>query len=175
MGIEPTQVQREEKEVVGRLVVRYETGRLTSDEFFEELGDLFQHRYTREHLLKAWNAIIKEENYSIVPIVEAIQASHKSAVLSNTSPTHIRKALETTTILQKFPKRYLSFEIGAVKPDRAIFDFVIRDLSDEPATIALIDDVAENVRAAEECGMVGILFTDLPNLRRDLRKFGILA
>jgi len=175
LGIDPIHVQQQDKAAVGRLVVRYETGRLTSAEFFKELGDFFQNRFSREQLGKAWNAIIKEENSAIVPIVDRVQARYVTAVLSNTSPTHIQKALDTTAILNKFSKRYLSFQIGAVKPDPEIFNYVLRDLSTDPSAIVLIDDIPENVKAASQCGMVGILFTDVSGLEKDLHKLGILT
>jgi glucose-1-phosphatase len=175
LGIDPGLVRREEKAVVGRLVLRYETGRLSSDKFFKELGNFFQNRFGKAQLEEAWNAIIREENSAIRPIVDAIQVRYDTAVLSNTSPTHFQKAIETTTILNKFSKRYLSFQIGAVKPSPEIFRHVVQDLSADPSAIALIDDVAENVEAAGKYGMVGILYTDVPSLVKDLHKLGHLA
>ena len=175
LGIDPKLVQKEEKAAVGRLVVRYETGRLTSDEFFQELGDFFDNRFSQEHLMEAWNSIIRDENSAIVPIVEAIQVRYDTAVLSNTSPTHIQKAMETTTILRRFPRQFLSFQLGAVKPARELYDRVIRELSVEPAGIVLIDHIAENVDAASRCGMVGILYTGVPTLEEDLHNLGLLT
>ena len=174
LGIVPAEVRPEDRRGVGRLVVGYETGRLTSDEFFERLGLFFESRFNREQLVGAWNAIIREENSAIVPTVESVQDRYLTAVLSNTSPTHIQKALETSTILKRFSKRYLSFQIGFVKPSPEIFSYVIRDLSVEPSAVVLIDDIAENVEAAARCGMVGILFTDVPKLQHDLLNLGIL-
>jgi HAD superfamily hydrolase (TIGR01509 family) len=175
LGIDPEHARLDKKTAVGRLAIRYETGRLTSDEFFETLGELFHGRYTREQLVAAWNAIIREENSAIVPIVDAVQARYSTAVLSNTSPTHFQKAYDTTTIIKKFSNRYLSFQIGAVKPDPEVYNYVLRDLSTEPSTIVLIDDVAENVEAAGRCGMVGILFEDVAKLEKDLRGRRILV
>jgi putative hydrolase of the HAD superfamily len=110
-----------------------------------------------------------------LPIVDAVQARCRTAVLSNTNPIHFQKSSDGTTILKKFSKRYLSFQIGAVKPDPEIYRYVVRDLSVEPSTIVLIDDVAENVKAAGQCGMVGILFENVSKLEKDLRLRRILV
>lgn len=175
LGIDPASARLDEKTAVGRLAVRYETGRLTSDEFFKALGELFHQRYNQAQLVAAWNSIIREENSAIVPIVNAVQARYGTAVLSNTSPTHFKKSYDTTTILKKFSKQYLSYQIGAVKPDPEVYAYVIRDLSAEPSTIVLIDDVAENVKAAAQCGMTAILFESVSELEKDLRQCGILV
>jgi 2-haloacid dehalogenase len=44
-----------------------------------------------------------------------------------------------------------------------------------PETTVFVDDVAENVAAAEALGMVGRVFRDGGALRRDLHRLGLLA
>jgi cytidyltransferase-like protein len=78
-------------------------------------------------------------------------------LLSNTSPIHIQKLQEFAAhgypIRECFEKLYLSYEIGLSKPDKAIFDYVLKDAGLKPEETLLIDDGPENCRVAAELGI----------------------
>ena len=65
----------------------------------------------------------------------------------------------------------LSWEVGASKPQRRIFEVLIETLALPPSEILLIDDVEANIRAARELGLRGHVFTNAQTLRRDLEPF----
>lgn len=174
LGFERSDANPVVKTTIERLAIRYETGNVTTEQFFNSLDKILQHKYRREDLLEAWNAIIGEENSAILPIVDSVQLRYKTAILSNTSPTHFQKALDTSPMLRKITKRYLSYEIGAMKPNLTVYKHVIQDLKADPSTILFIDDISENIIAAQQCGMGGILFTDPIRLKRDLESINIL-
>ena len=174
LGFERNHASPSVKSSIERLAIQYETGKITTEQFFNSLDEILHHKFRREELMNAWNAIIGKENSAITSIVEAVQLRYRTAILSNTSPTHFQKALETSPMLQKFSKRYLSYEIGAMKPDLSAYRRVIENLKVVPSTILFIDDVSENIIAARRCGMVGILFTDPQRLRRELESRSIL-
>lgn len=159
---------------IQQLAIQYETGKITTEQFFNSLNEILLHKFRREELLNAWNAIIGKEISAIAPIVDVVQLRYSTAILSNTSPTHFQKALDTSPTLRKFLKRYLSYEIGAMKPDLSVYRHVIENLGVDPSTILFIDDVSENIIAAQQCGMVGILFTDPLRLRRELESQSFL-
>ena len=50
-------------------------------------------------------------------------------------------------------KYYFSDEIGAVKPDRKIFEHVIHDLGAPPERISFFDDTSVNVQAGRDAGL----------------------
>jgi putative hydrolase of the HAD superfamily len=62
----------------------------------------------------------------------------------------------------------LSWQVGAAKPQRRIFEALIETLRLNPQEILLIDDVEANIAAARDIGLQGILFTDVASLRSDL-------
>ncbi len=174
LGFERSHASPSVKSSIERLAIQYETGKITTEQFFNSLDEILHHKFRREELLSAWNAIIGEENSAIAPIVDAVQLRYRTAILSNTSPTHFQKALDTSPILRKFSKHYLSYEIGAMKPELAVYRHVIENLNVDPSTILFIDDISENIIAAQRCGMVGILFTDPLRLRGELESRSIL-
>lgn len=174
LGFERSHASPSVKSSIERLAIQYETGKITTDQFFNSLDEILHHKFRREELLHAWNAIIGEENSAIVPIVEAVQLRCRTAILSNTSPMHFQKALDASPILRKFSKRYLSYEIGAMKPDLAVYRYIVEDLNVDPSTILFIDDISENIIAAQQCGIAGVLFTGPFRLRRELESRSIM-
>ncbi len=174
LGFDRSHASPSVKSSIERLAIQYETGKITTEQFFNSLDEILHHKFRREELLNAWNAIIGEENSAITPIVDEVQLRYRTAILSNTSPTHFQKALDTSPMLRKFSTRYLSYKIGAMKPDLAIYRHVVENLNVDPSTILFIDDISENIIAARQCGMVVILFKDPLQLRGELESGSIL-
>ncbi|GKZ56574.1 hypothetical protein AnigIFM49718_001841 [Aspergillus niger] len=63
---------------------------------------------------------------------------------------------------------YISGELGMRKPELDFYQYVLRDIDLAAEQVVLIDDKCRNVRAAEACGMHGVVFHDYDALRRDL-------
>jgi HAD superfamily hydrolase (TIGR01509 family) len=66
----------------------------------------------------------------------------------------------------------VSWEHGTVKPDPAIYLHALEGLGLEPEAV-FVDDRRDNVDAADEVGLHGVLFTGVAALREELaRRFG---
>jgi putative hydrolase of the HAD superfamily len=174
LGIDRNRDHHVDEKAIELTAKEYETGQIVTEEFFGKMDKIFKGNYTREELANAWNAIVQEENSTIIPIVEVLQSKYQTAILSNTNLLHFQKSIGTAPSIKKFTKSYLSYQIGASKPDPAIYQFVISDLSVAPSSVLLIDDIAENIAAALKCGMTGIVFKDVSALSSELRLRKIL-
>lgn len=64
---------------------------------------------------------------------------------------------------------------GVAKPDQAIFEILLSRYDLEPQETVFVDDMARNVAAARELGMVALHFSGAGQLRRDLRDLGVLV
>ena len=107
------------------------------------------------------------------PFSESSREDIESPRLSNANelhtPLHRRRF---SAVIETF---YFSDEIGAVKPDRAIFDHVIRDLDVTPDRIAFFDDTPVNVEAAQNAGINAFAVDGLDELKNLLHHLGLLA
>jgi 2-haloacid dehalogenase len=74
----------------------------------------------------------------------------------------------TQPIFDRFRDIIVSGTEKLMKPDPAIFALAIERFGIDPAGALFVDDVAENVAAAEEAGIAGHLFKDATALERDL-------
>jgi len=86
-------------------------------------------------------------------LVREVETRCPTACLSNTNTLHWSQVLEPDGVGRLFPTRFLSFEIGLVKPDRAAYGHVLEVLSLPPASVLFIDDNRLNVEGARACGM----------------------
>lgn len=81
-----------------------------------------------------------------------------AAVISNTNELHVRWLDEHVAALKQFDLVMMSNEVHLVKPDPAIFLLALELLDLPPAQTLFIDDMAENVDAAKELGMAGLVY-----------------
>ena len=95
--------------------------------------------------------------------------------LSNWSAETYPIARPLFPFLEWFAGVVISGAEGVRKPDPRIFRVLLDRYDLEAATTAFVDDVAENVAAAGEIGMAGILYRDGHSLRADLRRLGLLG
>lgn len=75
-----------------------------------------------------------------------------TALLSNTNALHWEHQPDAAAVRELCDHNYVSFRIGLLKPDRAIFDHVAADLDVPPAAILFLDDSQPNVDGARAAG-----------------------
>ena len=161
------------------LVDQFDSGVHDENGFFEKARSLISlnDKVTREQFLSAWNDIF-EYNREIEGLVDALPVHLDKFLLSNTNPLHYRRAILETPVVQKhFTNRnhhILSFEVGALKPDPAIYRELLRRAQHRPKDIVFIDDVPENIATWEKQGGIGILYNakehDIGHLYSELKK-----
>ena len=95
------------------------------------------------------------------------------AVLSNTVSAH---ALYLTQqgLYDDFDELVLSFQVNIRKPDPEIFTLALEKLGVAAEEAFFVDDLQENVDAANKLSIHGILFTSAEELRKDIAKLDIV-
>jgi len=68
----------------------------------------------------------------------------------------------------------VSAEVGLMKPDPKIFELLCSTFRVTPEEAVFVDDVPDNVAAAQSVGFHGITFTTADNVRRQLTELGLL-
>ncbi len=120
-----------------------------------ELEDLIRRFYE--------NAVISvtPKDYSRTWITDLRNAGLKVYVLSNFGEYAQKRAVELGAInfMDLLDGYIYSYMIHEVKPDRAIFDALVKKYDLDPGECLFIDDVEDNVRGARAAGMQGLVFT----------------
>lgn len=157
------------------LECRYESGKLSSDEFYEHFCRATGARPDKAALLHAAGAIF-ELNVPIVPLVAQLQsAGHRTGVLSNTCECHWNYCTSGRYALLPgaFEQIILSYEVGAMKPEPAIYQSAIKAAGVAPKEIFFIDDRQENVDGALAAGIDAVLFASVRQCAAELKSRGL--
>jgi epoxide hydrolase-like predicted phosphatase len=100
----------------------------------------------------------------------ARQEGIKTALLSNSWGNEYPRSGWS----EMFDEIVISGEVGMRKPEPEIFHHTLKLLDVKPGQAVFVDDLAINIRAAADIGMVGILHHDYEATRHDLEAlFGL--
>ncbi len=152
---------------------RYESGAMTTDEFWKELMRHVGSGFSIAAVEKAFCDVLPEPMPGMDAVVRATSAKTSTALVSNTSPVHFQHCLRTVPSLQHLQRFYVSYHMRVLKPDPAFYRAVIEGEQCDPAAMVFIDDLPENVEGARRAGMEGIVFKDAEQLKQSLEGLGL--
>ncbi len=155
------------------LMVGFNTGKVGAQEFYEGLTERFGLGLGFEEFKDLWCGVFSPIA-GMEELVRKLNGAYRLGLLSDTDPLHWAYLHSTYPVLSLFEKPTLSFEVGAVKPNPAIFLAAAANV-DTPAERCLyIDDLPVNVAGAEAVGMEGIVFDTAVSLAEELTERGLL-
>ena len=105
-------------------------------------------------------------------LLEQIPDRFRLACLSNSNELHT--PLHRRSMHGLLDRYYFSDEIGCVKPEKEIFEYVISDLNVPPDRIAFFDDTQINVEGARRAGMNAFETDGIDSLEAQLQLLGVL-
>ena len=145
----------------------YETGRINTEEYINRLHNYFnlENRLTHDSLREIWKKPFTINNHSI-EILKKVKEQTPTFLLSNTNPLHIEAIEEKyPDLLKIFDGLIFSFTAGASKPDQHIYHFALQKAKVEPDQALFIDDLAENIAAAQSIGIRAHQFTSPQSMK----------
>lgn len=151
----------------------YENGAIATADFLKELNGKLNTTLTLEEFTALWNATFRENEEMASLLVSLRRDSGVPLyLLSNTNENHYGHLQGRFNVERHFDEVILSFKVGCSKPDRRIYEEVLRRSGLKPEECLFIDDLERNVRAAAEVGMNAIRFVGVADLKERLRQFG---
>ncbi len=107
-------------------------------------------------------------------LVQQVRRTVTTGCLSNTNTLHWEEHFAQWPIFDAFDFRFLSFELGVVKPDRESFDRVADLLAVAPGRVLFLDDNLVNVEGAAAAGFVARHARGIDEARETLVAAGII-
>jgi FMN phosphatase YigB (HAD superfamily) len=161
--------------------VRYETGHIDSDGYFDYFCRATGSRPDRQALERAFCDIFAPIDETWKLVERLVASGHNLAILSNTNSQQWNWCTDGRFPIlagagragAAFGMAVLSFEVNSMKPDRAIYDAAVERAGASPREVFFVDDRAENVVGAQAAGLDAVQFTDADQLVVDLRQRGI--
>ena len=154
-------------------VNRYEEGLSSSEEFFLELRKRYGLTIEFEEFSEIWNNIFWEDPEVNEIILHLKAKGYPIFLLSNTNELHFSYVLDRFPIVHILDEWILSFEVGAKKPDRRIYDAIFEKADVDRAKVFYIDDIDAYVSAARSYGIPGLVYRNPEDLWAELKKNGI--
>ncbi|MEE4312138.1 MAG: HAD family phosphatase [candidate division KSB1 bacterium] len=159
----------------GQVHQEFMKGNLTGEQFHSIICQKYNHTVGIDKFINIWNTILIRQSEAVAGIVQELQSQCALALLSNIDPWHYRYCTENYPVLDLFEDKFLSYEMHLVKPEQEIYLRVVDKLKVQAEECLFIDDLEENISAAKQAGLHAIQFRDVVQLRKDLRKSGLLS
>lgn len=154
------------------LTRKYETGLITSDNFFNEIVKLCNLSISKKEFIKAYTNIFSPV-HTTIELIKKLKKQYKIALISNTSEWDFFNIIRPCEIYNLFDAVSLSFKLKAMKPEKKIFLDILNKLNYDPKKCVYIDDIVKYVNVAKRIGMHGIHYTTYRDLIISLNRLGI--
>lgn len=144
----------------------YESGRITTSDYVATLNVNFGCSIADELVLRATSSIFAP-NESMLEVVDQLRGSDtRLGVLSNTCECHWRwlQAQPWSVPQDRFDSVVLSYEVGAMKPDRRIYLAAEKLAKCSGQDIFFVDDLEANITAAKTLGWNAVVFEGAEDL-----------
>ncbi|MCL1942186.1 MAG: HAD family phosphatase [Candidatus Azobacteroides sp.] len=137
---------------------RLEIGAISPGQFRNEIRSKIGKPLSDQQIDKAWMKFLLDVPAEKLDLLLQLRKKYRVFMLSNTNAIHIDGIIEPVfcrnghTFDDYFEKAYFSYEIGWAKPDKEIFEYLLKDAGITAGETLFVDDAEANVAAAEAMG-----------------------
>ena len=186
LGIDSPENRRIYQKRVIEIVKTYERGEDSTEKFLDNLDRLFNvsesgavhqsgiRRHSRDDFRRAMLSIIGRPVPGMEELVRSLAPKVPLGLLSNTNPLHFDACMENLRVLRFIPSHFLSYRLRSLKPEASIFEQTIDLLQLDPHDVLYIDDIPENIEAADRAGLRGHLFVGHEKLAARLSELALV-
>lgn len=154
---------------------RFERGHVTEDEFQKALEESIQRPLKKPEFLAAWNSALVGTVDGIPDLLKNLRSKVGLFALTNSNETHMRAVMKDYPWMDQFHEVFTSFELKARKPEKEIFERMVKKIGIPAENMLFIDDRMENVLGARASGLAAEVSVESPNdLKAALRRYGLM-
>ncbi len=156
------------------IVRAFERGDIDPTEFGAGLVAELDLPITPEELVDRFQGFVRGLFPGAASLVESLRGRVITGVLSNTNALHWDHQSDGPVIRTLFDRNYLSFQLGLLKPDRSLFDFVLADLGLPGDRVLFLDDNQINVDGGTAAGLRAELVRGPDEAAAALVEYGLI-
>jgi len=153
---------------------RYESGEISSREFFQEMDNLIGLRVSEDEFRSAFVAIFTPIDPTIL-LIRGLSRSFRLGLLSNTNEWHYEHHIRTVDVFPLFDAVTLSYQVKTMKPAEAIYRDMLEKIGVPPQECVFVDDLEENVAGARRMNLHAIHYTGHERLISSLAELGVVV
>jgi len=155
------------------LLVQYESGEITRQQFYEQVSAAIGFRGSVEEFGGFFADIFAEIPEMLALQAELRQRGAKSYIFSNTNDLAIEHVRRNFPFFAHFDGYIFSYEVGAMKPRPEIYAAMETLCGRRGADLVYLDDRAENIAAGAARGWRAILHETPAQTRAALHALGV--
>jgi len=154
-------------------ILNFKKGLITENEFWDYVRQELNITLTNEEISKALS-----DSYTIdqdvAEVVRKIKSlGYKTCICSNNFETRIRELNKKFNFLKDFDTHIFSYKVGATKPDRKIFEELVKQSGVNPDEIIFSDDSPEKLQGARDLGINVFVYENFPQFLGVLKTYNI--
>ncbi len=157
----------------GEPMMKFKRGETKEEVFWKETIDYWGISKTIEELM---GLLVSgyEIDQSVSEVAKKVRENgYKTCICSNNFVTRIKKLEEKFGFLKDFDVPVFSYEVGITKPDKGIFEELIRRSGVLAEEIVYSDDGEDKLKGALELGINAFLYEDFEQFKKELTKLGV--
>jgi glucose-1-phosphatase len=152
-----------------------ERGAIRFADFFDLIADRAGYRGTFRDFHSLWSNFFDGPIPGMEDLLERIRQKYRVAFLSNSNEVHAEVIPRQFAALFSNDDRFIfSHRFKAAKPDPEIFHRSLELMGAQPQNVVFVDDLIENVLAAQTIGIRSYQYVDTPALTKELEAEGLL-
>jgi putative hydrolase of the HAD superfamily len=109
----------------------------------------------------------------MIDLIKKLKNKMKIYGLTNTNEIH-SQANKDRKLFSYFDNVFLSHKIGMKKPDKKLYNYVLRKINLSPQEVLFIDDKIENIESAREMNIHAIKYENYEKLLVEIKKLDLL-
>lgn len=134
-----------------QLMHDYEYGNISTDEFLHTLQEYCFAGTTIDQIREAWLSMLDELPQERLDFIASLRAKgYKTILLSNSNELHWDPIWKQYNLGSYFDQVFASQKLHMAKPNREIFEHVVRESGIDAAHTIYVDDLEKNRKAGEQ-------------------------
>ncbi len=170
------EVFKKEKKDIEEIFKKYNKdwtiGKLSVETLAKRLIKEFDIKQSTTQILKNWKKVYQNKtlpNKQLLIKIDNLRKNYDLYLLTNTVDLHHRVNSKRDIFIH-FNKVFASHIIGIKKPEQDFYIHVLRELKLKPEECVFVDDIKENIDAARDLGIDGIIFQNNNQLFKEFKK-----
>ncbi len=106
-------------------------------------------------------------------LLQSLRQRYRLAILTNTNALHWPRIVDEFDLLTEVEHIFASHQLGMIKPEADIYQFVLKQLGIAPQRVLFLDDNRSNIDTAKQLGMQALQVKGYDALLAGLESTGI--
>lgn len=147
-------------------------GFISQTEFFEQISDLTGR--SPEHIESVINADM-HKNIQLMHYIKVLKKTYKIGLISNVSSNWVRDTFLSPEEAALFDDIILSYDVGLIKPEKAIYELSARRLKCDVQECLFIDDSEGHCVGAIQAGMQSFMYKDFIQCKSSIEQITAIS